>query len=40
MGNLVRQPIDRTNNFKQAEERYRTFEDWERSDLINALSGA
>ncbi len=43
-GNLVRQPIDRTNNFKQAGERYRTFEDWERDDLINnlvdAISGA
>lgn len=43
-GNLVRQPIDRINNFKQAGERYRTFEDWERDDLINnlvdALSGA
>ncbi|SOD79664.1 catalase [Spirosoma fluviale] len=43
-GNLMRQPIDRTNNFKQAGERYRTFEDWERDDLINnlvdALSGA
>ncbi|CCH52322.1 Catalase [Fibrisoma limi BUZ 3] len=43
-GNLVRQPIDRTNNFSQAGERYRLFEDWERDDLINnlvdALSGA
>ena len=43
-GNVVRQPIDRTNNFQQAGERYRTFEDWERDDLINnlvdALSGA
>ncbi|GAB2533147.1 catalase [Spirosoma aerophilum] len=43
-GNLMRQPIDRTNNFQQAGERYRTFEDWERDDLINnlvdALSGA
>lgn len=40
----MRAPIDRTNNFKQAGERYRTFEDWERDDLINnlvdALSGA
>jgi catalase len=33
-GNLVRQAIDRTNNFKQAGERYRAFEDWERDDLI------
>jgi catalase len=31
---LVRQKIDRTNNFKQAGERYRMFEDWERDDLI------
>ena len=35
--NLVRQKIDRQNNFKQAGERYRTFEDWERNDLINNL---
>jgi len=34
---LVRQKIDRQNNFKQAGERYRTFEDWERNDLINNL---
>lgn len=33
-GNLVRQKIDRTNDFKQAGERYRMFEDWEREDLI------
>ena len=33
-GDLVRQKIDRTNNFKQAGERYRSFEDWERDDLI------
>ncbi|GAB4023214.1 catalase [Spirosoma koreense] len=43
-GNVIRQPIDRTNNFKQAGERYRLHEDWERDDLIsnlvNALSGA
>lgn len=32
--NLVRQKIDRTNDFGQAGERYRTFEDWERDDLI------
>ena len=36
-GRLMRQPIDRTNNFKQAGERYRLFEDWERDDLINNL---
>ena len=38
--NLVRQKIDRTNDFKQAGERYRTFEDWEREDLISNLVGA
>jgi catalase len=37
---LVRQKIDRTNDFKQAGERYRTFEDWEREDLISNLVGA
>ena len=31
---LVRQRIDRENNYKQAGDRYRTFEDWERDDLI------
>ncbi|MBD0376537.1 MAG: catalase [Flavisolibacter sp.] len=31
---LVRQKIDRQNNFKQAGERYRALEDWERDDLI------
>jgi len=35
--NLVRQKIDRTNDFKQAGETYRNFEDWERADLINNL---
>ncbi|GAA4405082.1 catalase KatX [Nibrella viscosa] len=33
-GHVVRQKIDRTNDFKQAGERYRMFEDWERDDLI------
>ncbi|MGZ8536668.1 MAG: catalase [Flavisolibacter sp.] len=33
-GKLVRQKIDRTNDFKQAGERFRMFEDWERDDLI------
>jgi catalase len=37
---LVRQKIDRTNDFKQAGERYRTFEDWERDDLISNLVNA
>jgi len=34
---LVRKVLDRQNNFKQAGERYRMFEDWERDDLINNL---
>ena len=34
---LVRQKIERTNDFKQAGETYRNFEDWEREDLINNL---
>lgn len=32
--NLVREKISRTNDFKQAAERFRSFEDWERDDLI------
>jgi catalase len=39
-GNVVRQKIDRENNFKQAGERFRAFEDWERDELIsNLVSG-
>jgi len=34
---LVRQPIDRQNNTKQAGETYRSFEDWERDELISNL---
>lgn len=37
---LVRQKIDRTNDFKQAGERYRIFEDWEKDELISNLVGA
>ncbi|WP_371860434.1 catalase [Segetibacter aerophilus] len=37
---LVRQKIDRTNDFKQAGERYRMHEDWEKDDLISNLSNA
>ena len=33
-GNVVRQSIDRENNFKQAGETYRNFEQWEKDDLI------
>ena len=36
-GELVREQIDRTNDFKQAGERYRSFEDWERDELISNL---
>jgi catalase len=39
-GNLVRQAIERQNNFKQAGERYRAFEEWEREELINNLGTA
>jgi catalase len=34
---LVRQKIERQNNFGQAGERYRMLEDWERDDLIANL---
>jgi catalase len=34
---LVRQKIDRQNNFGQAGETFRNFEDWEREELINNL---
>lgn len=33
-GNLVRETLERTNNFGQAGDRFRSFEDWERDDLI------
>jgi len=36
-GRLQRNPIERTNNFKQAGERYRTIEPWERDDLVNNM---
>lgn len=36
-GNLVRQKIERTHDFKQPGERYRMMEDWERDDLIKNL---
>ncbi len=39
-GNLVRQKLERTNDFKQAGERYRAIEQWERDDLIFNLVGA
>jgi catalase len=36
-GPLVRQKISRTDDYRQAGERYRTFEDWEREELITNL---
>ncbi|GAA5512864.1 catalase [Deinococcus carri] len=39
-GRLVRQSIERTNNFGQAGEQYRNFEDWEREELIRNLVGS
>ncbi|WP_166239613.1 catalase [Paenibacillus turpanensis] len=38
--NLVRQKIERTNDFKQAGETYRAFQDWEREELVSNLTGA
>lgn len=37
---LVRAKIDRQNNFKQAGETYRNFEDWEKDELIFNLVDA
>lgn len=37
---LTRQPIDRQNNFKQAGETYRKFEQWEKDELISNLVDA
>ncbi|HYY42738.1 MAG TPA: catalase, partial [Pyrinomonadaceae bacterium] len=39
-GHVVRQAISRTNNYKQAGERYRSFQSWERDELISNLVGA
>ncbi|MFC4427035.1 catalase [Deinococcus navajonensis] len=36
-GKLTRQPLERQNNFGQAGERYRMFEEWERDELIKNL---
>lgn len=38
-GNLVREKISRENNFGQAGETYRRFEDWEKDELISNLVG-
>lgn len=37
---MMSMPIDRTNNYGQAGETYRSFEDWERDELIKNLSDA
>ncbi|HEV2072895.1 MAG TPA: catalase [Thermomicrobiales bacterium] len=37
-GHIVRESIDRTNNYGQAGERYRTIEQWERDDLVLNIS--
>lgn len=34
------EPIDRPNNYGQAGDTYRSFEDWERDELIKNLSDA
>jgi catalase len=39
-GKLVREKISRRNDFAQAGDRYRSFEDWERDDLVANLVGA
>ena len=35
--NLTRTPIDRSNNFAQAGQTYRDFEEWERAELVNNI---
>ncbi len=39
-GRVERKKISRTNDFKQAGDRYRSFKDWERDDLILNLVSA
>ncbi|UOE94029.1 catalase [Alkalihalobacillus sp. LMS39] len=39
-GNLTRKKIERTNDFGQAGDTYRAFEEWEKDELINNLVGA
>lgn len=36
-GHLVRESIDRQNNFKQAGDTYRHLDDWEKEELITNL---
>jgi catalase len=39
-GHVVRQTIGRENNFGQAGDRWRAFEEWEREELVSNLVGA
>ncbi len=39
-GAVMSAPIDRPNNYSQADHTYRSFEDWERDELIKNLSEA
>ena len=39
-GNVVRQAISRRNEFGQAGTRWRSFEEWERDELVSNLVGA
>ena len=39
-GPVIRKKISRTNDYKQAGERYRVMDSWERDDLINNLVSA
>lgn len=39
-GHLVRERIDRQNNYGQAGERFRLFDDWERDELVANLVAA
>lgn len=39
-GRLVREKIPRPNDFGQAGDTYRAFEDWEREELVSNLVGA
>ena len=39
-GRLTRANIERTNDYKQAGERFRLMEDWERDDLVKNFVGA
>ncbi|MFC0677819.1 catalase [Lysobacter korlensis] len=39
-GSVVHPLLSRENNYAQAGERYRTFQDWERDELIRNLVGA